>query len=87
MILSKPMVLPGSLSTTLHLRSLILSGDFFVAAVVANTLTKLVLRLEEVEPSKTEVNKATTGVLLILVSLLQDGKIPLPLIGKYGNKR
>jgi len=73
MILSKPMVLPGSLSTTLHLRSLILSGDFFVAAVVANTLTKLVLRLEEVEPSKTEVNKATTGVLLILVSLLQLG--------------
>lgn len=73
MVLSKPMFLPGSLSTTVHLRSLILSGDFFVAAVLANTLTKLVLRLEEVQPSKTEVNKATTGVLLIMVSLLQLG--------------
>ncbi|KAJ4800220.1 Coatomer subunit beta [Rhynchospora pubera] len=71
--LLKPLVSPKSLSTTLHLRSLILSGDFFVAAVLANTLTKLVLRLEEVQPSKTEVNKATTGVLLIMVSLLQLG--------------
>jgi coatomer subunit beta len=41
--------------------------------VLANTLTKLVLRLEEVQPSKTEVNKATTGALLIMVSLLQLG--------------
>ena len=38
------------------------------------TLTKLVLRLEEVQTSKAEVNKATTQALLIIVSMLQLGQ-------------
>jgi coatomer subunit beta len=54
-----------------NLRSLILSGDFFLGAVVACTLTKLILRLEEVQTSKAEVNKATSQSLLIMVSMLQ----------------
>ncbi|TYH35908.1 hypothetical protein ES332_D13G227100v1 [Gossypium tomentosum] len=70
---SLPTIVPGSL-TSGNLRSLLLTGDFFLGAVVACTLTKLVLRLEEVQPSKVEVNKATTQTLLILVSMLQLGQ-------------
>jgi len=45
-----------------------------LAAVVACNLTKLVLRLEEIQPAKVEVNKASTEALLIMVSILQLGK-------------
>ncbi|KAL6516908.1 hypothetical protein OROHE_018196 [Orobanche hederae] len=61
-------------STAGNLRSLLLTGDFFLAAVVACTLAKLNLRLEEVQPSKIEVNKATNNALLIMVSMLQFGQ-------------
>ncbi|XAR67766.1 hypothetical protein NMG60_11002659 [Bertholletia excelsa] len=71
--MSPPTLVQGSLISVGNLRSLILSGDFFLGAVVACTLTKLVLRLEEVQPSKVEVNKATTQALLIMVSILQLG--------------
>ncbi|TVU26582.1 hypothetical protein EJB05_29136 [Eragrostis curvula] len=71
---SAPAAALGSLASTQNLRSLILSGDFFLASVVAYTLTKLVLRLEEVQPSKVEANKACTGALLIMVSILQLGQ-------------
>ncbi|CAI9787151.1 unnamed protein product [Fraxinus pennsylvanica] len=70
---SPPTVVQGSL-TTGNLRSLLLAGDFFLGAVVACTLTKLVLRLDEVQPSKVEVNKASTSALLIMVSILQLGQ-------------
>uniref|UniRef100_M1BX30 Coatomer subunit beta-1 n=1 Tax=Solanum tuberosum TaxID=4113 RepID=M1BX30_SOLTU len=70
---SPPTVVQGSL-TTGNLRSLLLTGDFFLGAVVACTLTKLILRLEEVQPSKLEVNKATTNALLIMVSMIQLGQ-------------
>ncbi|CAA2979049.1 coatomer subunit beta-1 [Olea europaea var. sylvestris] len=66
-------VVQGSLSTG-NLRSLLLTGDFFLGAVVACTLTKLILRLEEVQLSRLEVNKASTDVLLIMVSMLQLGQ-------------
>ncbi|KAJ4848887.1 hypothetical protein Tsubulata_042586 [Turnera subulata] len=66
-------VVQGSLASG-NLRSLLLAGDFFLGAVVACTLTKLVLRLEEVQPSKVEVNKAATQALLIMVSMLQLGQ-------------
>ena len=72
--MSPPTLVQGSLSSVGNLRSLILSGDFFLGAVVACTLTKLVLRLEEVQTSKVEVNKATTQALLIMVSMLQLGQ-------------
>jgi coatomer subunit beta len=72
--MSAPVLVQGSLASVGNLRSLILSGDFFLESVVACTLTKLVLRLEEVQPSKVEVNKATTQSLLIMVSMLQLGQ-------------
>ncbi|GAV77879.1 Adaptin_N domain-containing protein/Coatamer_beta_C domain-containing protein [Cephalotus follicularis] len=73
---SPPTIVQGSLSSG-NLRSLLLTGDFFLGAVVACTLTKLVLRLEEVQPSKAEVNKATTQALLVIVSMLQLGQSPV----------
>ncbi|GAB4849957.1 hypothetical protein Ancab_029257 [Ancistrocladus abbreviatus] len=72
--MSPPSLVQGSLASQGNLRSLLLSGDFFLGAVVACTLTKLVLRLEEVQPSKIDVNKATTQALLIMVSMLQLGQ-------------
>jgi len=72
--MSPPTLVQGSLSSIGNLRSLILSGDFFLGAVVACTLTKLILRLEEVQTSKVEVNKATSQSLLIMVSMLQLGQ-------------
>ncbi|MBA0719610.1 hypothetical protein Golax_007272 [Gossypium laxum] len=73
---SAPTVVQGSLASG-NLRSLLLTGDFFLGAVIACTLTKLVLRLQEVQPSKVEVNKATTQALLIFVSMLQLGQSPV----------
>ena len=49
---------------------------------MACTLTKLVLRLEEVQPSKVEVNKASAQALLYMVSMLQLGEssvLPQPI--------
>lgn len=73
---SPPTLVQGSLASG-NLRSLLLTGDFFLGAVVACTLTKLVLRLEEVQPSKVEVHKASTHALLIIVSMLQLGQSPV----------
>ncbi|XP_010451794.1 PREDICTED: coatomer subunit beta-1 [Camelina sativa] len=72
-VFSPSTVAQGSLASG-NLRSLILTGDFFLGAVVACTLTKLVLRLEEVQSSKTEINRAKTQTLLIMVSMLQLGQ-------------
>ncbi|ERN11735.1 hypothetical protein AMTRI_Chr03g45050 [Amborella trichopoda] len=71
---SAPTLVQGSLASPGNLRSLILTGDFFLGATVACTLTKLVLRLEEVQPSKAEVNKVSVGALLVMVSMLQLGQ-------------
>ncbi|KAJ3681868.1 hypothetical protein LUZ60_014441 [Juncus effusus] len=68
-----PSILPGQKNAP-NLRSLILSGDFFLASVVSSTLTKLVLRLDEIQTSKTETNKAFTESLLIMVCILQLGE-------------
>ncbi|PWA91294.1 Armadillo-like helical [Artemisia annua] len=70
---SAPTVVQATLTSN-NLRSLLLTGDFFLGAVVACTLTKLVLRLTEVQASKVEVNKESTQVLLIIVSMLQLGQ-------------
>ncbi|KAM0943284.1 putative clathrin/coatomer adaptor, adaptin-like, coatomer beta subunit, armadillo-like helical [Dioscorea sansibarensis] len=72
--ISAPTLVPGTLASPGNLRSLILAGDFFLGAVVACTLTKLVLRLEEVQPSKVEANKACADALLIMVAMLQLGQ-------------
>ncbi|MCL7037427.1 hypothetical protein MKW94_017503 [Papaver nudicaule] len=76
--LSPPTLVQGSSTSCGSLRSLILIGDFFLGAVVACTLAKLILRLEEVQPSKPEVNKASSQALLIMVSMLQLGQSSFP---------
>ncbi|KAL7165835.1 hypothetical protein ACSBR2_036660 [Camellia fascicularis] len=70
---SPPTIVQGSLASG-NLRSLLLTGDFFLGAVVACSLTKLVLRLGEVQPSRVEVNKESSQALLIMVSMLQLGQ-------------
>ncbi|GMH14164.1 hypothetical protein Nepgr_016005 [Nepenthes gracilis] len=72
--MSTPALVQGSMTSQENLRSLLLSGDFFLGAVVACTLTKLVLRLEEVQSSQIEVNKSATQALLIMVCMLQLGQ-------------
>ncbi|KZV20730.1 Coatomer, beta subunit isoform 1 [Dorcoceras hygrometricum] len=72
-VFSPPTVVQGSPSGG-NLRSLLLTGDFFLGAVVCFTLTKLILRLEEVQSSKSEVNKTSSTALLIMVSMLQLGQ-------------
>uniref|UniRef100_A0A0C9RK81 TSA: Wollemia nobilis Ref_Wollemi_Transcript_13888_3353 transcribed RNA sequence n=1 Tax=Wollemia nobilis TaxID=56998 RepID=A0A0C9RK81_9CONI len=67
-------IIPGSSATTANLRAIILTGDFFLGAVVASTLTKLILRLEEVQPSRVAVNKAAAEAVLIMVSMLRLGQ-------------
>ncbi|CAM0879909.1 unnamed protein product [Alopecurus aequalis] len=73
-ISGKNSVSDPSLASKQCLRCLLVSGDFHLAAVVACTLTKLLLRLEEVQPSKVEVNKSSSESLLIMVSFLQLGQ-------------
>jgi len=67
-------MIPGSVAATGNLRSILLTGDFFLGAVIACTLTKLILRLEEVQPSGVAVNKAAAEALLIMVSTLRLGQ-------------
>jgi coatomer subunit beta len=57
-----------------NLRSILLTGDFFLGAVLATTLTKLTLRLSEVQPEKSVLNKTSAEVMLILVSILRLGQ-------------
>lgn len=64
----------GATGATANLRAIILTGDFFLGAVIATTLTKLTLRLSEVQPQKTVVNKTSAEVLLVLVSMLRLGQ-------------
>ncbi|EFJ07199.1 hypothetical protein SELMODRAFT_448563 [Selaginella moellendorffii] len=60
--------------TSTNLRTLLLTGDFFLGSVICGTLTKLVLRLEELQTSKVAVNKATADILLVMVSILRLGQ-------------
>lgn len=57
-----------------NLRTILLTGDFFLGAVVAATLTKLVMRMEETEVPIVTLNKTKAEVLLILVSMLRLGE-------------
>ncbi|MCL7047684.1 hypothetical protein MKW94_016349 [Papaver nudicaule] len=50
--ISHPTVVQRSLASPCNLRSLILTGDFFLGVVMVCTLTKLIVRFEEVQPSK-----------------------------------
>ena len=70
---SPPTIFQGSVASR-NLRSLLLTGDFFLGTVVAYPMTMLALRLEGVQPSKVEVNKVFSQALLIVVFMLQLGQ-------------
>lgn len=57
-----------------QIRKLILEGEFFLAAVLASTLVKLVLRMESVGIDAAKVNALRAEALLIMVSILRVGE-------------
>jgi coatomer subunit beta len=70
-----------SKAASLNLRNFILAGEFFVAAVLGVTLTKLVLkirRLPEGEVTRSTQNLLTAEVLYILANLLRVGHPSTP---------
>ncbi|CAN6671048.1 coatomer subunit beta [Trichomonascus vanleenenianus] len=56
------------------LRKLILSGSYYLGAVLANTLTKLVLRLNSVSSDTAQKNSNRAEALLIMTSILRVGE-------------
>lgn len=59
---------------TTQIRRFILDGEFFLAAVLASTLVKLVLRMEAVGIDAAKVNPLRAEALLIMVSVLRVGE-------------
>lgn len=53
------------------LRNLILSGNYFVAAVLSSTLTKLVLRYQKISSNEARKNALRAEALLIMTSILR----------------
>eukprot|EP00899_Mesostigma_viride_P014322 jgi/Mesvir1/22891/Mv19414-RA.1 len=67
----------GALGTsTPNLRTLLVSGDFFLGGVTASTLTKLVLRMAELTPPGAALNTMIAEVMLIVVSIYRLGESP-----------
>ncbi|CUM64136.1 uncharacterized protein PRCAT00001727001 [Priceomyces carsonii] len=58
------------------IRKLILSGDFYLGAVLSSTLVKLVLRLERLNTQVSLLNALKAEALLIMVSILRVGNSP-----------
>ncbi|KAF8488690.1 putative coatomer complex beta chain [Gautieria morchelliformis] len=56
------------------LRSLILSGDFYTGAVLASTLTKLVLRYSQAAPDLLKSNALRAEAMLIMTSTIRVGQ-------------
>lgn len=57
-----------------RIRKLILGGDFYLGAVLASTLVKLVLRLGQLQTADKFVNALKAEALLIMVSILRVGE-------------
>ena len=65
----------GGGPSTPNLRALLLSGDFFLAAICGGTLTKLGLRYMKSNTfSEEEKNRAQAEVMLYIVAILRLGK-------------
>ncbi len=56
------------------LRALIMSGDYFLGAVLATCLTKLVLRYAELCSDESKVNALRAEAMLIMTSIIRVGK-------------
>lgn len=56
------------------LRQLILDGDYYLATVLASTLTKLVMRLSELSKEADKTNRLRAGAMLIMISIIRVGQ-------------
>jgi coatomer subunit beta len=55
-----------------------MSGDFFIGAALATTLSKLALRYKELEKDVKKNNRMQAEAMLIMSSLIQLGRSGLP---------
>lgn len=69
-----PSLTSVAVGSSANLRTILLTGDFFLGAVVASTLTKLMLRYEDVQENQVAANRAEADVLLYMVSMLRLGQ-------------
>ncbi|KAH0620914.1 hypothetical protein JD844_021820 [Phrynosoma platyrhinos] len=60
------------------LRGFLLDGDFFVAASLATTLTKIALRYVTLVPEKKKQNSFVAEAMLLMATILHLGKSSLP---------
>nr|XP_026254806.1 coatomer subunit beta [Urocitellus parryii] len=60
------------------LRGFLLDGDFFVAASLATTLTKIALRYVALVPEKKKQNSFVAEAMLLMATILHLGKSSLP---------
>jgi len=58
------------------LRSLILDGDYYLATVLASTLTKLVMRHAEISNDVARTNALKAEAMLIMISVIRVGQSP-----------
>ncbi|WPT11894.1 Coatomer subunit beta-1 [Picochlorum sp. SENEW3] len=59
-----------------NLRSMVLSGDFFLAAVLSSCMTKMLLRVRSNgDVSQTDLNKMTAEMMLTISNLLMVGEL------------
>ena len=56
------------------LRQLILDGDYYLAAVLSSTLTKLVMRHSEISSSQERTNALRAEAMLIMISIIRVGQ-------------
>ena len=56
------------------LRQLILDGDYFLAAVLSSTLTKLVMRHSEISNNSARTNALRAEAMLIMISIIRAGQ-------------
>jgi coatomer subunit beta len=56
------------------LRQLILDGDYYLAAVLSSTLTKLVMRHSEISSSQERTNALRAEAMLIMISIVRVGQ-------------
>ncbi|KAI5209645.1 hypothetical protein AUEXF2481DRAFT_40976 [Aureobasidium subglaciale EXF-2481] len=56
------------------LRQLILDGDYYLASVLASTLTKLVMRHSEISDDEARTNALRAEAMLIMISIIRAGQ-------------
>lgn len=58
------------------LRALVLDGDYYLATVLASTLTKLVMRHAELSDDEARTNALKAEAMLIMISIIRVGQSP-----------